>query len=123
MRPFVAIIGIGSVVAAFGLLIALGFTARPSGDFSSMVAVIALASALALLTAYQIYRLLEYSGKPGFPKHNLPPIAALLILGTLGGLTMVAGAISDGGHGMGLLIPGLLIHLILTCVARYKFAT
>jgi hypothetical protein len=123
MRPFVALIGISSVVAAFGLVLALGVTARTSGDFSSTVLVIALAAALASSTAYQIFRLLKYSAKPEFSKHNLSPIAALLLLGAVVGLTMVAGAISDGGHGMALLIPGFLIHLILTCVARYKFAT
>lgn len=123
MRGFVALIGVGSVVTALGLVLALALTARPSGDIASMVVFIALAALLALSTAYQMYRLLQYSTKPQSPKHNLAPIAALLIFGALVGLTLVAAAIADGAHGMALLLPGFLIHLVLTCVARYKFAT
>jgi hypothetical protein len=122
MRGFVALIGGTSAIAALGLLLALAITARPSGDIAAMVVFLVIASILVLSTAYQIYRLLQNAIKPQFPRQNLAPIAALLIFGGLVGLTLVALAIEDGAHGMGLLLPGFLIHLVAACVARYRYA-
>jgi hypothetical protein len=123
MRRLVALIGTVSVATAFALLVWLGITAKSSGELPGVMVVVALALALAISTGYQTYRLLQHTAGPGFPRENLQPIAALLIFGALIGLAMVAGAVSDGAHGMGLLLPGFLIHLVTTCVARYKFAT
>ena len=122
MRGVVALIGLISAIAALGLLLILAMTIRPSGDMAAMVVFLALASILALSTTYQTFRLLQNSSKPQFPRHNLAPITALLIFGALVGLALVALAIEDGAHGMGLLLPGFLIHLVATCVARYRYA-
>jgi hypothetical protein len=123
MRSAVLALEIGSMVAVLGLIVGLVVTAVVLGeDVAATVVFIAIAALLALSTAYQNYRLFQRSKTSEFPQRNLPPIAALLIFGGLI-LVVIGAAISEGGHAMGVVLPGFLIQLALVCVARYKFAT
>lgn len=122
MRIFVAVLGIGSTVAALALLVVLAIENRSWGHSADILWLIILFTAIPLFSLYHVYRMLRTAYRPDFPKANLGPVAALLILGGIVGLALAGMSISAGPHGATGFILGLLFQLAMVCVARYKFA-
>jgi hypothetical protein len=122
VRAFVAVVGVGSGIAALVLMVVLAIENMSWGSSANILPIIAVFSVVPLFTLYHVHRMLRAAYRPGFPRENLGPIAALLILGAVLGLGLVGASITGGPHGAALFILGLVFQLLMVCAARYKFA-